>query len=180
MSTPAGRARFLRAVLVAVFSALLTAIAHTAAGGAVPTGASIPLLLAVSSAVGAVVGAMSPDPRRGNAALLTAALSVGQLLGHLTLSVSPHHHGHEPLLTTSMLAMHVLAAVVLALLIALAEYLYHVCATVLCWLRLFLINSGPPTCRPQRMAAADVAVQAILLRTGLGMRAPPLGISIGG
>jgi hypothetical protein len=173
MSTPAGRARIMRAVLVALFSVLLTAMAHTAAGGPVPNGGSVPLLVAVSSAVGAIVGAMSPDPRLGSAAVLTAALGVGQLLGHLTLSVSSHHHGYEALLTTPMLAMHVVAAVVLALLISLVEYLYRVCASVLCWLRLFLVHSGPPSCRPLRNATADVAVQAILLRTGLGMRAPP-------
>ena len=76
-----------------------------------------------------------------------------------------------------MVASHAAAAVVLGAAITAAEYLYVVCASVLCWLRLF----ATPAARftpfvPRRIANVFVA-RPVLLRSGLGMRAPPLGMA---
>ena len=79
----------------------------------------------------------------------------------------------------SMLAMHVIAAAILGLLIGLVEHVYVVCESVLCWLRLFAVDRCMPVPRLPRTGATSVVVQSVLLRSGLGMRAPPQGTAIG-
>jgi threonine/homoserine/homoserine lactone efflux protein len=78
-------------------------------------------------------------------------------------------------LTPAMIAAHTGAAVLLGLSIAVVEHLYTVCATLLTWLRLFTISSPRPTSPPVRWAE-PVVIRPVLLRPGLGMRAPPSGI----
>ena len=173
MSSPASRARCVAGALVGVSSASLTAVAHTAAGGSLPVGAPLATLLIVSVAVGATAGAITVQRYYARLAALIAALCGGQLLGHLTLSVAAGHHGSAMVPTTSMLAMHVIAAAILGLLIGLAEHVYVVCESVLCWLRLFAVG------RLQRSGTTSVVVQSVLLRSGLGMRAPPQGTAFG-
>ena len=130
MSSPATRARCLAGAPVGVAQASLTAVAHTAAGGNLPVGAPLAGLLIVSVAVGATAGAITMKRYDARIAALMAALCGGQMLGHLTLSVAGHHGGAiAP--TTSMLAMHVMAAAILGLMIGLAEHVYVVCESVL-------------------------------------------------
>lgn len=157
---------------------MLTAVAHTAAGGSLPVGAPLAGLLIVSVAVGATAGAITVKRYYARVAALMAALCGGQLLGHVTLSVAGHHgDGIAP--TTSMLATHVIAAAILGLLIGLVEHVYVVCESVLCWLRLFEVDRCRPVGRPQRGGTTSVVVQSVLLRSGLGMRAPPQGTALG-
>jgi len=155
---------------------LLTAAAHTAAGGSLPVGAPLVGLLIVSIAVGATAGAITVKRDDARVAALMAALCGGQLLGHTTLTV---HHGGEIAPTASMLAMHVIAAAILGLLIGLVEHVYVVCESVLCWLRLFAVDRCRPVPRLPRTRTTSVVVQSVLLRSGLGMRAPPQGTALG-
>ena len=175
MSSPASRARWVAGALVGVSSATLTALAHTAAGGILPTGAPLASLLIVSAAVGAIASAITVPRYYARITALATALCGGQLLGHVALSVG--HHAVAP--STSMLAMHLIAAAILGLLIGLVEHVYVVCESVLCWLRLFAIDRCSPASRPQRYATTSVVVQSVLLRSGLGMRAPPQGTALG-
>jgi hypothetical protein len=75
--------------------------------------------------------------------------------------------------TPSMAAAHVAGAVMLGLAIASVEYLYVVCTSVLCWLRLFAAHAQRPTGRLLSFEPSDVVAQSVLGRSGLGMRAPP-------
>lgn len=172
MTRPTAHARHLRGALVGLCSALLTVLAHTAAGGALPAGAPLMLLIIVSATTGAASGMLTLDGRAAAFTALIAALGTGQLLGHLTLSLAAHH-GHGLGLTSGMLALHAIAAIGLGVLIALAEHLYLVCASVLCWLRLILVNRRRVPGSARWFAATSVVAQSILLVSGLGMRAPP-------
>jgi hypothetical protein len=89
------------------------------------------------------------------------------------LTVAGHHEHAVWLMTAPMLTLHVVAAVGLGLLINAVEYLYAVCGSVLCWLRIFAAGHiRPPAGQGWRPTNVIVA-RPVLLRTGLGMRAPP-------
>jgi hypothetical protein len=176
VSTVTSRAGALCGVLVGACSGLFAMAAHAAAGGAVPTGPTLVLVALVCAAVGALAGANG----QAQAAGLIAAVGAGQLLTHVVLAVTAGHHGgHEVVPSAPMLLAHALAAVALGLLICLVGHLYRVCASVLCWLMLTLVHRGRPTA-PRRHHTTSVVVQLLLLRSGLGMRAPPRVVSIGG
>lgn len=176
MSTVTSRAGALCGVLVGACSGLFAMAAHAAAGGEVPTGPTLVLVALVCAAVGALAGAVD----HGQVAGLVGAVGAGQLLTHVVLAVTAGHHGgHEVVPSAPMLLTHALAAVALGLLIGLVAHLYRVCVSVLCWLLLTLIHRGrPSTPRPHR--TTSVVVQSLLLRSGLGMRAPPRVGAIGG
>lgn len=174
MSTPKVRARWLRGALVAMSSATATIGAHAAAGGALPQGASLFVAVLVCAATGASTGGLRLESRRAGLIGVVAALGIAQLLGHLTLAVASAHHHHGAAMTPAMATAHVGAAVALGAAIAAVEYLYVVCASVLCWLRLFACAAVRPPVRALRWCTDVVVAQPILLRSGLGMRAPPV------
>ncbi|WP_307789319.1 hypothetical protein [Mycolicibacterium baixiangningiae] len=177
MSTVTSRAGALCGVLVGACSGLFAMAAHAVAGGQVPTGPTLVLVALVCATVGALAGA-ADQPR---AVGLVAAVGAGQLLTHVVLAVTAGHHGggHEVVPSAPMMLAHALAAVALGLLICLVGHLYRVCATVLCWLMLTLVHRGRPSA-PRRHRTTSAVVQMLLLRSGLGMRAPPAAVSIGG
>jgi hypothetical protein len=161
--------------LVGACSALITALAHAAGGGGIPSGSALVEVLIVCATVGAGVGAVDVAGRHARVGLIIAALCAGQGLGHLVLTaVASHDHpGSANAPPWQMLSLHVIAAVVAGLLIGAVEYLYVVCSAVLTWLRLFAtaVLTPQPTCL--RRYSNVVVVQPVLLRAGLGMRAPP-------
>jgi hypothetical protein len=172
VSTVTSRAGALCGVLVGACSGLFAMAAHAAAGGAVPTGPTLVLVALVCALAGADGEAQAPG--------LIFAVGAGQLLTHVALAVTGGHHGgHEVAPSAPMLLAHASAAVALGLLICLVAHLYRVCATVLCWLILTSVHRGRPTA-PRRHRTTSVVVQSLLLRSGLGMRAPPRVVSIGG
>ncbi|MGE2712813.1 hypothetical protein ACQI4L_02020 [Mycolicibacterium litorale] len=178
MSTVTSRAGALCGVLVGACSGLFAMAAHALAGGHVPTGPTLVLVALVCAAVGALAGADD----RARAAGLVGAVGAGQLLTHVVLAVTAGHHGggHEVVPSLPMLLAHALAAVALGLLIGLVGHLYRVCASVLCWLMLTLVHRGHPSAPRRRHHTTSVVVQQLLLRSGLGMRAPPQVVSFGG
>jgi hypothetical protein len=173
MSKASTRARHLRGALVGFCSAATSAAAHGAAGGMLPSGASLVLVILGCSMVGALVGTV--PTRRGGAqvAFVVAALLGGQLLGHLVL-VASSCDGHSGLaVSPGMLVAHGLGALACALLIGAAEHLYVVCASVLSWLTVFCAQLAPPTAGvPPRWVYPPV-LQALLLESGGGSRGPP-------
>ncbi|MCV6980406.1 hypothetical protein H7I53_09235 [Mycolicibacterium pulveris] len=179
MSTPRARARLLRGGLVGGCSALLTVGAHTAVDDRVPHGAALMVVLLLCATAGAVAGTVAAP--RGHGALLgvIAALGGAQLLGHWALALfGGHHHGLAGLgMSPSMAVAHAAAALVLGAAIAAVEYLYVVCESVLCWLRLFTLGAVRATSRARHWATNNVVAQPDLLRSGLGMRAPPVGVA---
>jgi hypothetical protein len=148
----------------------MTAGAHAAAGGGLPRGGALVAVLLLCATVGAMLGAVRVEGRIARWAATAAALGVAQLLGHTVLAVASHHGGGDA--APLMIAAHAVAAVVLGAAISAAEYLYVVCASVLCWLRLFAVRATRPVAPIRRRKTKVVALQPVLT-TGLGMRAPP-------
>ena len=173
MSTPTSRAGYVRGGLVGLCAALVTATAHAGAGGGAPAGGALILLLVVCATVGAVVGGITLEGRHSRAALVIGALAAAQVLGHVMLTIGGHHEHSGWLLTPPMLMLHVLAAVGLGLLINAVEYLYAVCGSVLCWLRIFAAGHIRPAAGQAWRPTNVIVARPVLLRTGLGMRAPP-------
>lgn len=177
MSPPKSRARWLRGALVGVCSAVVTTGAHTAGGGHVPQGATLALAVLICGAVGAVSAEVRPEGRALGLLAVIGALVAAQSLGHLTLTLASHHHDGGAGPTPLMAAAHLAAAVLLGAAINAVEYLYAVCASVLCWLRLFALAAQRPAKRCVRRRTIDVVAASVLRCPGLGMRAPPLGVA---
>jgi hypothetical protein len=175
VTTPARRAHWLRAALVGVCAAVSTTGAHAAASGMFPRGAALVAALLVCATSGAAAAGLRLQNRRGQLFGLIAALSAAQLLGHLTLTTAGHHGGLGLGMTPTMIAAHAAAAVVLGLAIGAVEHLYLVCSSVLRWLRLFAAFTPRPAPPRAKRRTNNVVAQSLLWRTGLGMRAPPMG-----
>ena len=123
--------------------------------------------------VGTMLSFVRADGRAAAVLATTTALCAAQLVGHATLTTAGHlHPGGAVDMDASMAATHVGAAVILGVAITAAEYLYVVCSSVLCWLRLFAMRALRHAVLLVRRTANDVAV-APVFTTGLGMRAPP-------
>lgn len=175
MSTPNVRARWLRGGLVGGCSALLTVGAHTAVDDRLPHGAALMIVLLLCATAGAAVGTPATGGAYGRLLGVIAALGGTQLLGHWALALfGGHGHGLGGFgMSPAMAVAHAVAAVVLGAAIAAVEYLYVVCESVLCWLRLFTLGAVRATSRPRHWTDNNVVAQAVLLHPGLGMRAPP-------
>ena len=169
----------MRGALVGACSAVVTIGAHAAAGGVLPQGGALIAVMLVCAVVGAVLSAASLESRGGRLLGVVGGLTVAQSLGHLTLMASAtHHHGHTLSVTPSMAAAHLAAAVILGVAINSVEYLYVICESVLCWLRLFAMATSRPVARLSPPATNDVVAQSVLRCSGLGMRAPPLRVAL--
>jgi hypothetical protein len=179
VSTPRSRARWLRGALVGASSAVVTIGAHTAAGGVLPQGSALVFAMLVCATVGAFVGSTELEGRHIRMLGVVGGLCAAQLLGHMTMAMAGGHHDSAggAGLTASMVAAHAAAAMVLGIAITAVEYLYVVCVSVLCWLRLFAIAAPSYASSAVRWVANVLVVQPVLLLSGLGMRAPPAGIA---
>ncbi len=180
MTSPTTRARGLRAAVVGVSAAAGTTGAHAAASGSFPHGAALMAALLVCATAGAAAAGIRLHNRHAQRLGLIAALGAAQLLGHLTLAMTGGHHGGQDGslgldMSPSMLAAHAAAAVVLGVAIGAVEHLYLVCSSVLRWLRLFATRTPRPAPKRIRRHTNNVVAQSLLWRTGLGMRAPPMG-----
>lgn len=156
-------------------SAVLTATAHTFAGGQLPRGSTLIVTMLVCATAGAVVARPALEGRRARLVGVTGVLSLAQILGHLTFVIAGGHmHSAALGLTPAMVAVHFGAAVVLGAAIAAVEYLYVVCVSVLRWLRIFATLGLRPRVRRLHRTAKTVVAESVLLSYGLGMRAPPV------
>ncbi|MBP2188166.1 hypothetical protein [Nocardia goodfellowii] len=107
-------------------SAALAIAAHGAAGGAFPDSVEATLVLLVAALTGGAAAAAPAGHRRAG---VLAMLAAGQYAGHSVLS-GLHSHAHETTATRLpgwwMPAAHVVATLVCAALILLAQRLYLV------------------------------------------------------
>lgn len=174
MVTPKSRARWFSGALVGMTSAVMTVGAHIAAGGGIPNGGALIISLLACATAGTMVGCLRLEGGGPRWLGTATALGSAQLLGHVALVATGHqHHGGAGLAPSpSMIATHAGAAVLLGVAITAAEYLYVVCSSVLCWLRLFAMQAPRPAPRLIRRMTNAVAIQPVFA-TGLGMRAPP-------
>jgi hypothetical protein len=167
----------LRGGLVGACSALVAAAAHSSVGDSAPSGGALVIAVLICLIVGAAVGDLALQDRRRRLVAVVSALCSAQVLCHLLLVATGHHHqAADGLgLSPAMLAAHAGAAVTLGGAICASEYLYVVCVSVLCWLRLFAARGPRPSHRHTRRITSAASVRDTYLCSGLGMRAPPRG-----
>lgn len=128
------------------------------------------LVLAASATVGAVSATKNTATGWARHLHLLGFLGLGQLLGHVALSVGGTH-AHAPAAALPMLAAHVLAALVCAVLILLSEHLCRVLGSVLratVWPGWLVVGPGGRVSPAYRFA-----LTAHVLAGGTGNRGPP-------
>ncbi|EME22989.1 hypothetical protein [Rhodococcus triatomae] len=149
----------------------LSVAAHGAAGGGVPTSSTL-IVLTGLAAILASCASVVPALRRGTVAAV-GVLSVGQVLGHLALSLETHH---TVTVTAGMAAAHAAAVTVCAMLVGAADGVgTAVCAA------LRAVTAGRPA-HPEPFAPVRLRpagrpsrpLAEILCRTGLSLRGPPV------
>ncbi|MGW0043595.1 hypothetical protein [Rhodococcus sp. NPDC003348] len=153
----------------------LAVAAHGAAGGGLPAGSTLVLLVGTATVLAALTAAV-PVLRRGTA-FLPVVLATGQVLSHLTLAVGGGHHPADPVVAGGpMLAAHGLALLVCAGLIAAAERIGPASAAALravVAVRLARIDPvGPAVSAPVAVRTRPLA--EMFCRTGLPRRGPPV------
>ncbi len=163
-----------RGAAAGLMSGTVSVAAHGwAAPAPLPGSTELMLLGATAAALGALVAGFRP--LRTGSAGLAAALTGGQLLGHLCLGWgSGHLHHGELQLTPAMIAAHVLAACAAAFLVRGAETVYRIGIRSLSRLLPILFRApavtGPA---PSRTTYRDSVVPRILAVGTGGTRAPP-------
>jgi hypothetical protein len=158
----------LRGLAVGSFTAALALAAHGAAGAALGSGAAAMILALLAGGFGALASSLE---RATEPAVLVALLAAGQTAGHLMLAAAGHSHGPVP--DTSMLAAHVLAVGVGALLITGAERLCRALSTVLAEGTTY--RTPPPVVRPMwALTRPDHPLQSrLLVAVSISHRGPP-------
>jgi hypothetical protein len=160
----------LRGAFVGATSASVAVAAHSAGGGVLPSGATLVMLVLSCATVGAAAAA---HRTWGGPATVLTFVVAGQLVGHCVLVMaSGHMHGGH--WSLPMLAAHAVAALVCAALICTAERLYAAAVGELHRLILAVLDvaddehaAHPP------VAPSTALISRILVRSGLGTRAPP-------
>ncbi|MFF0498809.1 hypothetical protein ACFYU5_20555 [Nocardia aobensis] len=115
----------LRGASAGSVSGALSIAAHGWAAGGMPVQSStLMLLVAASTAVGALVAGLAP--LRTTAVGLVTALWGGQLIGHLVMSADMAQMHDMPLWTPAMLGAHLVGAVCAAVVILGAEAAYRI------------------------------------------------------
>lgn len=160
----------LRGGFVGALCGATTLAAHGIAGGAVPGGASIVVLVLACGALGLAAGI----PRRTPVAHLALILAAGQATGHLLLVLSAHHHG--PVVTVPMVAAHVLAAVLGAALVAVTERIYRGLTSASGWIELLLTGVRAEKTPVTLRLLASRSFLAVRQRVvaGATLRGPPI------
>lgn len=162
----------LRGSAAGLLTAALTVAAHGVASGAPPTGSIIVALTVLAATIGALATTLT---RAADARVLLGLLAAGQLLGHLTLSTTGHSHAPAGTSPAPMLAAHVIAVVVGAVLIAASGRL---CAAVSRVLRVAVRMTPGPVLVGGTVAlrGADHPLRSmLLLAASVSHRGPPDG-----
>lgn len=163
----------LRGAFVGGTSGAVSVAAHALGGGSMaPSESAVVLLILACASVGAVV--TSIDTRRSPALLLALMLAAGQAIGHATLTIASDHQ-HGLLLSLPMLAAHIAAVGVCAVLIRGAEHGYVVAASTVAAIVAVLLRPWAPEPSPftARTRYRAKVVLRQLLTSGLGTRGPP-------
>lgn len=152
-------------------SATLAVLAHGAAGGGAPAAGAALLLLGLSAVL--ACAATSVPWLSSSRIGLWGLLCAGQLLAHLVLAVTGHHHH---MASTGMVLAHGAAIFGCAVLIALAERVGQRCAAALFRvLPRLLVAVPPPAPALFVLAAMGVPTQrSAVIAASIGRRGPPL------
>ncbi len=174
MDDRAGAPRLLRGLVTAGLSTLLIAVGHVLGGGAVPGLGLLVVLFPLLTA--AVVGVA--DRCRSTAATI-ATLGGGQYALHVLLALVHPHEAVTGPGTATMVALHAVATVVVAVLLHHAD---HALVAVGAALRRVLPRRSPLVVPdadaprpPLRAAAASQLPRRVALAAVPGRRGPPVG-----
>lgn len=163
-----------RATAAGVFTGALAVAAHGLANGGTPTGGSMALLMVLSAALSGVTGSWA---RTSSLANLLIVLGGGQILGHLALSAGGHlHDGATSAVLPSpmMLAAHVTAIAIGAVLIQGCEHLWAALSSVL-QVRAYLDCTSPDAAPTARRVRADQPPRRLqLIAVSISRRGPPV------
>lgn len=155
-----------------LLTAALAVAAHGTGAGTPPTGASAIQLIVLAATVGAAAAAV---PRAGELRILIALLAVGQLLGHLILSAGHDHAIGAAPPPWVMLAAHVVAVGVGAVLIATGERLCRAASRVARTVVRARFAPVAATTVPAVRRAEQPLRSALLLAASVSHRGPPVG-----
>ncbi|WP_063041391.1 hypothetical protein [Nocardia pseudovaccinii] len=156
-------------------SGAISVAAHGwASDGMPPSSTTLALLVAASAVVGALVAGLAP--LRDTSIGLISVLVAGQLLGHVTMGWGPGHMHHgDAQLTPGMVAAHLVAAVLAAVVIRGAETAYRIGCAVLS--RVLPLRYRPPAIPGPvllRLTHRDRVILRIFAAESLRTRGPPL------
>ncbi|MET8874172.1 hypothetical protein [Nocardia sp. NPDC004604] len=156
-------------------SGAISVAAHGwASGGMAPSGTTLALLAAAAAVVGALVAGIAS--LRHSSIGLVVVLAIGQLHGHLTMGWSSGHMHHGDVqLSPGMLAAHIVAAIVAAMVIRGAEAAYRIGCAVLS--QVLPMRYRPPAIPgpvPLRLTHRDRVILRIFAADSLRTRGPPL------
>ncbi|UFS98633.1 hypothetical protein [Nocardia huaxiensis] len=171
MRSPTDHTARLRGAAVGVGSGAVAIFAHGLGGGnPAPDGSALALLFVACGLIGVLVASFRP--RYGPLSTM-GMLAAGQTIGHTALSMSPEHHHHTT--SAAMLAAHLVAIPVGALLIRAAEAGLRRAITSVRRFILTLDLAPLPGVHPARRAhTGDRApLRRLLLSSGIGRRGPP-------
>ncbi|MFF2556395.1 hypothetical protein ACFVUS_35675 [Nocardia sp. NPDC058058] len=173
-----GDAAVLRGGSAGLLSGAFAVAAHGWISGAAPLeSGALTLLVAASAAVGALVAGIGA--LRTSWLGLVIALIGGQLLGHFSMmwgspGSSAHHHHHASMWSPAMLAAHIVAACVAAVVILGAEGAYRIASTVLAWALPVAVSLPVLTGPPQLpIAHRDRVVLRVFAADAFRTRGPP-------
>ncbi|HEV3357149.1 MAG TPA: hypothetical protein VG247_10160 [Pseudonocardiaceae bacterium] len=169
-----GALRVVRGSVLAITSAALAVLAHVLGGG-MPPSTGLTLLLTIGAAAGGVALA---DRQRGGITIL-AALGTSHLAIHELLTLcTPAMDMGSPVNAQVMLAAHVAAILLAAVLLARAERAIYLLAALLAMLlpRWIVVHFEHPEPAPAPRCHAAPAPKAIrvLLRRVNARRGPPV------
>jgi len=171
-STARNPAARLRGSVTGLLTAALAVAAHSIGSGAPPTGAAVAQLAVLAATIGALAATIS---RAADARVLVALLAAGQLCGHLILNAAGHHHAAAAAPpATVMLAAHVVAIGIGALLIAASDRL---CRAMSRAVRAAVRTVAAPIAGPpvSVVGQADQPLHStLLLSASMSHRGPPV------
>ncbi|MDT5014160.1 MAG: hypothetical protein QOD39_320 [Mycobacterium sp.] len=153
----------------------LAVAAHEVGGGGPPAGAAAVQLAVLAATIGALAAVLA---RAADARVLVGLLTIGQLVGHLMLSAVGHHHTPSTAPpAAAMLAAHLLAIAVGAVLIAAGDRLCRavsrtaraVVRTVYLPVEIALVVEARRADQPLR--------SALLLAASVSHRGPPVSFA---
>jgi hypothetical protein len=167
---PTATAARLRGTAAGLLTAALAVAAHGVADGTAPSGTAVVLLAVLAATVG---GLATTIRRTAEVRALLALLAGSQLVGHVMLSATAHHHGETTSPAPAMLVAHALAVVAGAVLIAVGDRL---CRAVSRAVEVATRTILPPIpSRPVFAAGADQPLRSfLLLAASMSHRGPPV------
>ncbi|MFC9440222.1 hypothetical protein [Nocardia sp. NPDC057030] len=172
MRTSAEATGRLRGAFVGSVSGAVSIAAHAVGGGVVSPGqSSIGVLIAACTVVGVLVGVRRPQ---FGVAEVMGLLAIGQAAGHVALTMSPGHQ-HSAGMTSVMLAAHLVAVPVGALLIRGAEIGFGRAVSA-ANRAVRVISTRPGECFVFHYAVpvgSLTAPRRLLFSSGFGLRGPP-------